>query len=375
MLKILSLKHWKRQEGITGLETAIILIAFVVVASVFAYTVLSAGLFSTQKSQQSINAGIQQAQSALELKGAVVVGGLCQLTNCDSASPWAAGTNITVGADTTDKIEGTGSVSFTAGANITAAQDIGTITLPAARDMTDSKNVYFWIKSSAAILGNGTESLTLTMLDSSGNTTTTTSTLGALTAGTWKKIDWDISGVAADHKNAVTGLTLSVAGSSPTISSGDVIHLDNIETEPVLSTSNPLVTYGNSAVFTVATSLGTDGVDFTTTTDTNQNGLLSDETTKNHKVIISYNDQYQTLTDLAWTKTAIGYNDGTNILKANEKFQITVDLTAVNDGAANTAQKLGPNHAFTIEIKPPNGASMVISETMPAKITAINTFN
>ncbi|HUV53535.1 MAG TPA: archaellin/type IV pilin N-terminal domain-containing protein, partial [Dehalococcoidia bacterium] len=37
------------ERGITGLETAIILIAFVVVASVFAYTVLSAGIFSSQK--------------------------------------------------------------------------------------------------------------------------------------------------------------------------------------------------------------------------------------------------------------------------------------------------------------------------------------
>ena len=36
----------RNQRGITGLETAIILIAFVVVASVFAYTVLSAGIFS-----------------------------------------------------------------------------------------------------------------------------------------------------------------------------------------------------------------------------------------------------------------------------------------------------------------------------------------
>jgi len=35
-----------KQEGITGLKTAIILIAFVIVASVFAYVVLSAGLFS-----------------------------------------------------------------------------------------------------------------------------------------------------------------------------------------------------------------------------------------------------------------------------------------------------------------------------------------
>ena len=35
-----------KEQGITGLETAIILIAFVIVASVFAYVVLSAGLFS-----------------------------------------------------------------------------------------------------------------------------------------------------------------------------------------------------------------------------------------------------------------------------------------------------------------------------------------
>jgi archaeal flagellin FlaB len=60
------------QKGITGLETAIILIAFVVVAAVFAYTVLSAGLFSTQKSQQAVYAGLKETQSTLELKGSVV---------------------------------------------------------------------------------------------------------------------------------------------------------------------------------------------------------------------------------------------------------------------------------------------------------------
>ena len=43
------LKRFRSEKGITGLETAIILIAFVVVAAVFAYTALSAGLFSTQK--------------------------------------------------------------------------------------------------------------------------------------------------------------------------------------------------------------------------------------------------------------------------------------------------------------------------------------
>ncbi len=60
------------EKGITGLETAIILIAFVVVAAVFAYTVLSAGLFSTQKSQEAVYSGLEEAQSTLMIKGGVI---------------------------------------------------------------------------------------------------------------------------------------------------------------------------------------------------------------------------------------------------------------------------------------------------------------
>jgi flagellin FlaB len=60
------------QEGITGLETAIILIAFVIVASVFAYVVLSAGLFSSQKTKEAMNAGLQSTMSTLEIKGNVM---------------------------------------------------------------------------------------------------------------------------------------------------------------------------------------------------------------------------------------------------------------------------------------------------------------
>ena len=59
------------QTGITGLETAIILIAFVVVAAVFAYTVLSAGLFSTQKSQEAVHSGLEETRSTLELRAGV----------------------------------------------------------------------------------------------------------------------------------------------------------------------------------------------------------------------------------------------------------------------------------------------------------------
>lgn len=67
------LKALRRDErGITGLETAIILIAFVVVAAVFAYTVLSAGIFSSQKGQEAVYSGLAEARATLELKGSVV---------------------------------------------------------------------------------------------------------------------------------------------------------------------------------------------------------------------------------------------------------------------------------------------------------------
>jgi flagellin FlaB len=72
MFRISVPKVKQDQRGITGLETAIILIAFVVVAAVFSYTVLSAGLFSSQKSKEAIYSGLDQAQSTTEVKGSVV---------------------------------------------------------------------------------------------------------------------------------------------------------------------------------------------------------------------------------------------------------------------------------------------------------------
>lgn len=71
MRKLLQ-KIRERQEGITGLETAIILIAFVIVASVFAYVVLSAGLFSSQKAKEAVNAGLQSTMSTIEIRGNII---------------------------------------------------------------------------------------------------------------------------------------------------------------------------------------------------------------------------------------------------------------------------------------------------------------
>jgi archaeal flagellin FlaB len=68
-----NLKTWEKgQKGITGLETAIILIAFVIVASVLAYVVISAGLFASQKAKTAVSAGLAQSGSTIELKGNVI---------------------------------------------------------------------------------------------------------------------------------------------------------------------------------------------------------------------------------------------------------------------------------------------------------------
>ena len=63
---------WKNQRGITGLETAIVLIAFVVVSSVFAFAALSTGMFSSDKARETVNAGLAQTRATMELKGSVI---------------------------------------------------------------------------------------------------------------------------------------------------------------------------------------------------------------------------------------------------------------------------------------------------------------
>ena len=59
------------EEGFTGLEAAIVLIAFIVVAAVFSYVVLGAGFFTTQKAQETVYRGIEQSTTNVQLVGNV----------------------------------------------------------------------------------------------------------------------------------------------------------------------------------------------------------------------------------------------------------------------------------------------------------------
>ena len=207
----------KHEKGITGLETAIILIAFVVVAAVFAYTALSAGLFSTQKAQEAVYSGLKEARSTLELRGPVI-----------------------------------------ATANNTGA------------------------------------------------------------TGTIKQITFTVSNVLGGE---------------------------------ALDFPPP------------AASAGNDGLALSGTGSTN-------------KVVLNYYDQNQKVTNLYWTVTKLGKDDGDNLLESNEKFQIIVGNSANGTSGGNlidalTVSPLGINTTFNLEVVTPVGAVLTIERTIPPYIDTI----
>lgn len=59
----------KSRKGITGIEAAIVMIAFVVVAAALAFVVLNMGMFTTQKAKEAIQTGLEGATSALQVDG------------------------------------------------------------------------------------------------------------------------------------------------------------------------------------------------------------------------------------------------------------------------------------------------------------------
>jgi flagellin FlaB len=76
-IRSLARKASRDERGITGLETAIILIAFVVVATVFAFIVLTTGMFSAERGKETVFAGLQKARGTMEVRGGIVVQSDC----------------------------------------------------------------------------------------------------------------------------------------------------------------------------------------------------------------------------------------------------------------------------------------------------------
>jgi len=66
-------KFSRSKRAIVGIEAAIVMIAFVVIAAAFAFMVVNMGLFSTQRSQEAIQQGLKEASCPLTIDGSILL--------------------------------------------------------------------------------------------------------------------------------------------------------------------------------------------------------------------------------------------------------------------------------------------------------------
>ena len=337
------------QRGVTGLETAIILIAFVVVASVFAFTVLSTGIFSAERGKETIHAGLKESRSTIEVKGSVIAEGIANKTLSLGDAAWTASAEVTATASTTDKKEGTGS----SGLNITAGFTTGLAAyedLSAPIDLSSIDSIQLWVKSSTTTsLGD----IELVLDDTAAcGTTLEAIDLPALTLNTWKKATIGITDNSDMTAIKCVGLNVAVDNAAQTV------NLDHVFG----------VGQATSIVITLTNALQGEPVDVSEPSDSDNDGLSDTDST--HTLILMYSDKNQLIKDIYWSQSFIGNNDGDDLVESGEKVELTVELK----GLANANPLVGDTE-FDLEIRPEDGGVVVIERTMPDNVDAVMNLN
>ncbi len=72
-MKELLKKLQRQKRGMVGLEAAIVLIAFVIIAAAFSFMVVNQGLFATERGKAVVQEGLDQASTPLTMDGSVFV--------------------------------------------------------------------------------------------------------------------------------------------------------------------------------------------------------------------------------------------------------------------------------------------------------------
>ncbi len=339
----------KGQQGVTGLETAIILIAFVVVASVFAFTVLSTGIFSAERGKETIHAGLKGARSSLELKGSVVAEGVTNKNLSLGDTVWTTSTNATSSANTTDKKEGTGSADITVAAGF-ATGTAAYKNLDATVDISKLDLIQLWVKSDITTATGDIE----IVVDDTANCGTPLENIDipVLVANTWRLVTLGIT-----TNSDMTAINCV----------GLYVNTDNGVQRIVM---DEIVAQGQATALlvTLANTLEGEAMDVREPGDSDANGLSDSDGI--HTLILTYTDKNQVVNDLYWTQTFIGQNDWDNLLEAGEKVELNVRLT----GLSNSFPVLGDTK-FDIELRPESGGTVVVERTMPDIIDTVMNLN
>jgi flagellin FlaB len=307
------------QRGITGLETAIVLIAF---------AALSTGLFSSDKSKETIHTGLSETRGSTEVRGSVQAEATLTTKSLTTVTAEAVGTGD--GADT----------SFT---------------LDNSAVLTNSETVYV-----AAVAKTRTTDYTINFSTGAITFTAAPANGAAVTADYQHGQDYVGAAVTSTTSMTLTntpiipgtGLTVYLDGTAKALGTDYAVDYD---TGVVTFTSGPGNGVRFDATYTyyqidkislnVANAAGGRPVDFTA-----------------GQTLITYRDNDTLVGNISdYILTRLGNSDSDNLLETNEMFQIQVDVSAY--GLTN-------NDDFSIEVSPPKGAVVVTNRTIPASIDA-----
>lgn len=350
-------KAMRDERGVTGLETAIILIAFVVVASVFAFTVLSTGIFSSERGKETVLAGLEEAQGTLEPKGRIAANGLVKKTLSLGDAVWTSANTTTVTLDTTDKKVGTGSADLLVlAAMTTGLSAYENLAIPT--DLTSLTQLSFWAKSSTTTTAGQVE----VVFDETKGCASPDAHVDvpALTANTWQLVTAAITqsdgstAVADTSKDSVACVGVEVETDLSSSATNVTLNFDRIEAAGLVT----------SIEVTVTNAVEGEAVDLREPGDSDANGIADSDS--EHTLVMTYTDKNQLVRDLYWTKTFRGENDSDDLLENGETAELTIYLSGLAD-----ATPLVKDLQFNLEIKPAIGAIVKVRRTTPAVIDTV----
>jgi len=73
-------------RGVIGVESAIVMIAFVIVAAALAFVVLNMGFSTSQKAKTTIISGLEESGSSMQLSGKVTSVGCISTGTCSTTA-------------------------------------------------------------------------------------------------------------------------------------------------------------------------------------------------------------------------------------------------------------------------------------------------
>ncbi|MGY5149634.1 MAG: archaellin/type IV pilin N-terminal domain-containing protein [Candidatus Nitrosopumilus sp. bin_68KS] len=103
-------------RGVIGVESAIVMIAFVIVAAALAFVVLNMGFTTSQKAKTTIIAGLEESGSSMQVAGKVIGSGCTTSAGGCSTTPYLNATSypikITSGGDSVNLSAATTAVKY-----------------------------------------------------------------------------------------------------------------------------------------------------------------------------------------------------------------------------------------------------------------------